>query len=125
MATWQDMSLAAMKAARLLAGRKNHRSAINRAYYAAFSAMTNEIRKRTHEFPRGYEHPPHVRVGSYIKRFLTDRTKAHRDELRDAMARLYAARVEADYRHESTPTDREMGNAMVDALYIMESVGVI
>lgn len=113
-----------MKASRLLEQQKNHRGAINRAYYAAFSAMTAEIRKRTMDFAHGYEHPRHIELDRYIKKFLIDRSKADRQDLRDEIKRLYRARVEADYRHAAGLDDRDVRDARHDADYVLQSLAV-
>lgn len=122
MATWSEMSLACFHAAIVLASLKKRRSAVNRAYYAAFSAVTGEIRKRTLDFPNGYEHPPHHQLGRYVKRHLTDLSQRDRDDLRDALVRLYEARLDADYRHEDDPTDHEVRDVMSDARYVLDSL---
>jgi uncharacterized protein (UPF0332 family) len=124
MATWEQMSTSCLKATEALARLRNRRSAISRAYYAAFAAVTGEIRKRTHEFPKGYEHPPHPQLGRYVKRHLTHMTHPDRDDLRDALLRLYEARLDADYRHQTDPTDADVRSAMADAVYVRQSVGL-
>src|SRR5438477_821532 len=108
------MSFSALRAARLLRYEKNWRGSINRAYYAAFSAVSAELRKRVREFPHGFEHPPHWQTGLYIKKFFTHMSKADRNELRDAVTRLYAARLDADYRHATSIAEAECRSALVD-----------
>jgi uncharacterized protein (UPF0332 family) len=122
--SWADMSSQAWSAARMLAGSNNRRGALNRAYYAAFAALTSEIRKRTMTFPAGYEHPPHVQMGRFVKRCFDDRSKADRQDLRDAIKRLYQARIEADYRHEARFTDTDVRNALFDARFILHSMEI-
>lgn len=70
----------------------------------------------------GFEHPPHTQLGRFVKKYLTTMTKADRDEIRLALARLYEARIDADYRHESDPSDADMRSAMADASFVIESV---
>ena len=109
-------------AARELEKRKNWRSATNRYYYAAFSAITAHLRKRTMEFPNGYEHPPHRQVGRFIKRYLVELPKADRDELRDALARLYRAREDADYRHEISLAHDTVRQSRLDYDYVKSTI---
>lgn len=122
MSSWMEMSDASRRAMQALAGLKNRRGAVNRAYYAAFSATTAALRKRVSQFPHGFEHPPHTQLGRFVKKHLTTMTKADRDEIRLALARLYEARIDADYRHESDPSDADMRSAMADASFVIESL---
>jgi len=122
MATWIEMSQKSRSAMQTLAGLKNRRGAVNRACYAAFSATTAALRKRTMDFPRGFEHPPHAQLGRFVKRHLTTMSKADRDEIRLALSRLDEARTDADYRQEADPTDADMRSAMADAIFVVESL---
>lgn len=117
------MSMKSWKAAVALQKLRNHRSCVSRFYYAAFSAVTAEVRKVAHHFPNGFEHPPHPQMGKAIKRHLVQFDRPERNELRDAMSRLYNARLDADYRHQADPGDADARNAMRDARYVMESLG--
>jgi uncharacterized protein (UPF0332 family) len=119
------MSLANFEAMKTLTKLKNRRSAISQAYYAAFSAVTFEVRKRVSDFPGGYEHPPHNQVGRYLRKHLVDYSHADRVDLRDAMMRLYEARVDADYRKDAVFSDRDVSTVVIDARYVMESLGVL
>ena len=112
-------------AAEQLRRLRNHRSCISRAYYAAFSAITSAIRKRTAEFPQGFEHPPHVQVGRFVKRHLTQFKSIERDAIRNAVDRLRFARHDADYRRDADPKEDDVRKAMFDARYILETLGVL
>ena len=122
---WSDMGRQAWKAAVDLGKLRNRRSCVSRAYYAAFSAVTAEIRKITTDFPKGFEHPPHPQLGKAVKKHLTHFSKHDRDELRDALSRLYSARLDADYRHEAEPDADSTRNALRDARYVLQSMGEI
>lgn len=114
MAEWRDLARTSRSAARELQRKHLYRSATSRAYYAAFSALTSEIRKHTHDFPKGRTHPPHQGLSAYIKRHLVALPKQRRDELRDAVKRLYKARCDADYVPASVLDETKLRDAMRD-----------
>lgn len=122
--TWLDMSEQAWKAGRVLQSNRKHRACANRFYYAAFSAVTAELRKHKSNFAYGYEHPPHREIGREIKRMLTNFSKQDRDDLRDAVRRLYDARIDADYHANAPMTSTLTRNAMRDARFVLTSLGV-
>lgn len=93
---WTDMSRESFRAAAQLRRLKWRRSCVSRAYYAAFAAVTAEVRKRERVFPGGYAHPPHKQMSRYIKRYLTHLPKRARRELATTVGRLYAARLDAE-----------------------------
>lgn len=122
--SWTEMSVEAWKADRSLQKLKKHRASANRFYYSAFSAVTAECRKRTTDFAFGYEHPAHRSLGREIKKLLTTMTKQDRDDLRDAVKRLYDARIDADYHADAPVGDVIVRNAMRDARFVLDSLGV-
>ena len=125
MATWKDMSVASYRAALAMAKLKNHRSAISRAYYSAFAALVHEIRRETKVFATGYEHPQHHQMGRYIKRSRSLALGSDQRQIREALARLYRARLDADYRKDAIQTDSDLKSAIADLDYILRTVGVI
>ncbi|MHB1157730.1 MAG: HEPN domain-containing protein [Phycisphaerales bacterium] len=125
MGTWSDMSRQSYKAAEHLQRLRNFRSCISRAYYAAFSAVTDGVRKYTTRFDDGYEHPPHRQVSRFVRKHLTQFSKSDRQELARAVERLRQARLDADYRHKTDPTDLESRLAMIDAKYVLNTLGLL
>jgi uncharacterized protein (UPF0332 family) len=119
------MSEASFRAAETLRKLRNRRSCVSRAYYAAFAAVTSEVRKRTTAFPRGYEHPPHPQIGSYVKRHLTRFGKKDRSHIRDALSRLRSARLIADYRQNPDPDEALMRSAVLDARFVLKKLELI
>jgi uncharacterized protein (UPF0332 family) len=113
------MSERSFRAAQALRKLGNHRSCVSRAYYAAFAAVTSEVRKHTLAFPNGYEHPPHARIGAYVRRYLVGFSKTARRNITDAVIRLREARVYADYRQHPETGDAASRNAMGDARFVL------
>lgn len=122
--SWSKMSADAWTSATVLQKLKKHRASANRFYYSAFSAVTAECRKKKSIFTFGYEHPPHHEVGKEMKKLFTHMTKQDRDDLRDAVKRLYDARIDADYHANVQLGDTEIRNAMRDAQFVLNSLGV-
>jgi uncharacterized protein (UPF0332 family) len=119
------MSLGSLQAAESLRKLKNRRSCVSRAYYAAFQAITGEVRKKTTAFPKRYEHPPHRQVGKYVKRYLTQFSRRDRNDIRDALSRLRTARENADYRQNPDPGDAAVKAAMLDVRFVLQRLGRI
>lgn len=96
--SWADLSRSAREAAQSLAtGTNSHpRSSISRAYYAAYSAITGELVKQGVVFPHGRNNPPHAELRRYVDS-IRCLTVSERRDVRRAIRRLWAARVDADY----------------------------
>lgn len=97
MAGWQDMADESYAADSTLVGQRRWRSAISRAYYAAFALVADSLGRNGVTMPRDWEGPSHAKVAALICEKLTS--------LRDARWRvfhwvkaLYALRLDADYR---------------------------
>ncbi|PJB65315.1 MAG: hypothetical protein CO096_18590 [Armatimonadetes bacterium CG_4_9_14_3_um_filter_66_14] len=98
MASWTDMAAEALVAAKILRDAGQWRSAVSRAYYAAFSALTAELSDIVgHGFGK-YEHPPHREMARLIERHLKQHLRTgDSDWLKSLIRRLYKARLDADY----------------------------
>ena len=100
--TWLDVARDARKAASRLLTENHYRSAVARAYYAAYSKVTHELVATAGlPMPPGREGPNHVRVRRVIESSMPDMPQAKRDKLSEILGRLYAIRIEADYRPSS------------------------
>jgi hypothetical protein len=101
--SWFDLASDARKAAgRLVA--EHYRSCVSRAYYAAYSKVTNDLsRSPGISFPPGDEGPKHPgRTGTGGIRRLIESSLANMDEpkrvkLSELVGRLYTLRCVADY----------------------------
>lgn len=118
MATWREMSQDSRRAAQeaLIAGRL--RSSISRAYYAAYCAVTSRLSGKI-TFDYGGNNPAHSDLPNLIFHNLNVASETARRDIRQAVAQLWKARVEADY----VPTayiDRDIAlNALRDASRIL------
>ena len=71
MATWQEMSLGCLQAAKLLLAEGQWRGSINRSYYAAYCAVSHELVRRGVRFPQGWNNPAHDQLPAMIHNGLT------------------------------------------------------
>ncbi|CAN5477462.1 hypothetical protein BH09SUM1_BH09SUM1_10010 [soil metagenome] len=95
--SWLEVARGRRKAATILAAQEEHRSCINRAYYAAFSKIAHELEIRGCQFPAGREGPRH-NLGPLIENRLVFLTVRQREVLAAVVDRLYKPRLIADYR---------------------------
>lgn len=99
MATWRQLSLDNLRAARhLFAGEgetSHYRSAISRSYYAAYCAVCHRLPVAT--YPGGRQNPPHRQLNALCRQHLGLSPEKAR-ALRRALYYLRECRETADYR---------------------------
>lgn len=101
--TWLDLARDARKAANTLLIEDHHRSAVARAYYAAYSKVTHELVAIAGlAMPPGREGLSHTRIRSVVETSMPNMAQTKRDKLSEMLGRLYTLRIDADYR-PSTP----------------------
>ena len=82
----------------------NYRSCLSRAYYAAYSRVTNELEKQGVVFPQDREGPNHPGMTGRggIRRLIESNMQTpyepQRLKLSEWIGRLYTLRIDADYR---------------------------
>ena len=91
------MSEDSVRAARACLRAGHHRSAVNRAYHAAYCAATEEIRKRVTTFPHGRNNPPHDRV-PWLVQNNTGLSQARKNNVSQLLEILRIFWEDADYR---------------------------
>ena len=100
------MSEDALEAAKALLTEGRFRSAVSRAYYTAYCALTGEIVKVVNAFAGGWHNPPHADVPQYIQSNLPGFVGWERKRLTRLIRTLRLFRENADYRpHE--PVDQQ------------------
>jgi uncharacterized protein (UPF0332 family) len=101
--SWLEVARDARRAASRLLTESHFRSAVARAYYAGYSKVTHElVSVGGLPMPPGREGPNHIRVRRLIETSMPNMAQAKRDKLSEMLGRLYALRIEADYRPSST-----------------------
>ena len=96
---WLDIAGDARKSASTLLTEDHYRSAVARAYYAAYSKITHSLVSVAGlPMPPGREGPSHSRIGRIFETSMPHMTQAKRDKLSELLGRLYTLRIDADYR---------------------------
>jgi uncharacterized protein (UPF0332 family) len=117
--TWLDVARDARKAASVLVTEDRFRSAVARAYYAAFSKVTHEL-----VVTAGLPTPPdregfsHGGIRPIIETSMPNMAQDRRERLSEMLGRLYTLRVDADYK-PSTQVDATEAR---EAISIMKTV---
>jgi uncharacterized protein (UPF0332 family) len=123
LATWQEMGLENLKAAKELLVSGFYRSSLSRSYYAAYCAVTSELAGK-YTFAHDGNNPAHTDLPNMILFNLTSLPVSRRWEIKKAFVRLRAARVEADYV-PSAFIDRTIAVAALrDANLLLLALGV-
>lgn len=104
--TWEEMSLARLRAAKALLDLGFYRDSISRSYYAAYCAATSRVVGRNVTFAFGRQNPSHDQLPDLI--LNTGRLpKAVRQKVRTRLYFLRYSRENADYRPHA-PIDRAL-----------------
>jgi uncharacterized protein (UPF0332 family) len=100
----------------------HYRSAVARAYYAAYSKVTHElVTTAAVPMPPGRDGPNNGRLRRVIETSMPNMPQAKRDKLSEMVGRLYALRIEADYRPSSTVASAEARAAISLMTTVFES----
>ncbi|MFQ6042163.1 MAG: HEPN domain-containing protein [Candidatus Poribacteria bacterium] len=124
MATWQELSLECLRAAKMLAGEGYWRSSVNRSYYAAYCAVTSELVARGVRFARGWNNPPHEQLLNLITHNLSLPLNVRR-RLRKFIRLLRHAREDADYRPGASVDRATALNCIRSAVLVLRDLGVL
>jgi len=123
LATWQEVSLECLRAAKVLAGEGYWRSSVSRSYYAVYCAVTSDLVARGVRFGRGWHNPPHEQLLHLLTHNLTLSQDVRR-RLRRRMRILRHAREDADYRPSITVNRAMALHCLRDAIVVLKDVGV-
>jgi uncharacterized protein (UPF0332 family) len=122
MATWQAVSLDSFRAANELLRGARHRSAVSRAYYAAFSAATGYLESRGVSFTAGRQSPPHRDLADLLGRYYQGSPLMKR-QLQTTIRRLYTLRLFADYDVKITVDDTTSRDAVRYSAGVLRGLG--
>ncbi len=100
--TWLELARDSRKAANMLVTEDRFRSAVARAYYAAYSKVAHELAVTAGlAMPPGREGPSHSRIRPVIETSMPNMIQSKRDKLSELIGRLYTLRIDADYKPSS------------------------
>lgn len=123
MATWQELSLENLEAAKALLSQGYFRSCISRSYYAAYCALTSRIAEQGVSFPHRWNNPAHEQLPHLITYNLSLSQNSRR-RLKKLIRLLRHAREDADYR-PGISVDRSLAvNSIRDATAVLDDLGV-
>jgi len=111
--SWLDLARESRRAALYLVGEDCPRSAVSRAYYAAYARISHELLALGVSMPPGRNGPSHSKLRVLILDALSRRIpdRGRRAAISDWVGRLYALRVGADYMKDASFEPREAREA--------------
>ena len=119
--TWDDLSRENLAAAKLLASAGLLRSAVSRAYYAAYAAVSAKLVGKT-SFPAGRHGPSHDRLPKLAMNYLSSLPVYERRRVSNASWRLYQRRVDSDYKPPVVIGSNLVRESIQDAAFIIRLV---
>lgn len=121
MATWHEMSLDCLEAAKELFAESRLRSCVSRAYYAVYCAVAGEITMRKVKFPFGWKNPGHKQLPDLVLH-KSGLPYQQRLIINKAVRRLRKAREDADYRPSTTLSRSEALKYLHDARLVVRQL---
>jgi uncharacterized protein (UPF0332 family) len=120
--SWLELANDARKAANTLLTHDRYRSAVARAYYAAYSKVAHELVLTAKlAMPTGREGPSHSRIRPIIETSMPGMEQKKREKLSEMVGRLYTLRVAADYKPSTRVENAEAREAISMMKTIFES----
>lgn len=110
MATWEEIAQENFAAVVELVSR-HWRSAVNRAYYAAYARIVAELQKAGVVFPTNREGPSHAKLPGLVETHLM-RVGQMRWRVSELSRGLYSMRLIADYRPSEEVGDGDAREAV-------------
>ena len=120
LAAWSEISRDNWKAAQALRERYP-RSSVSRAYYAAFSALTQKFAHKRLAFS-GKESPRHRDIPDMVNQAFSSRDRA--GEIRRNIRALYAMRLNADYSAGRSTDAQAAREAIRSSAVVLRACGV-
>lgn len=118
-AAWNDLSRDALLAARELLQHNRLRSSLSRAYYAAYSAVAQQMADHRIAFPRGWNNPSHDQLVRWLAN-SRNLSLTSRRRLTRAVGLLRNSRENADYRPDVSFTRADVIRLLKEAVFILK-----
>jgi uncharacterized protein (UPF0332 family) len=119
--SWKEISRENLVAAKSLSQDARWRSAVSRAYYAAYAAVAGALEGLA-QYPEGRHGPSHDRLPKLVMTYLTMLRISERRRVAAAAVRLYRRRIAADYRPLESVDDDLARACVQDASIILRAV---
>lgn len=120
MEDWESIAKDNLIAAKALVLDSRWRSAVSRAYYSAYAAITSRLSDA--EFPDDREGPGHDMLPRLVMTYLSLMKVYERRQIATVAFRLYRQRLVADYRRTETVGERDARAAVRDAQWLQKMV---
>lgn len=120
MEDWESIAKDNLIAAKALVLDSRWRSAVSRAYYSAYAAITSRLTDA--DFPDGREGPGHDVLPRLVMTYLSLMKVYERRQVATAAMRLYRQRILADYRTTETVSEKDARAAVRDAQWLQKMV---
>jgi uncharacterized protein (UPF0332 family) len=121
---WKKISGDKLRSAEKLRDSGYLRSALSRAYYAAYSAVTMHLVADNYVPPSSdRERPGHAESQSLVLR-LPSLSKNDAKDVREKVSRLYKFRLEADYRAKVQISRRQADQAIMICRSVLGKLGM-
>jgi uncharacterized protein (UPF0332 family) len=124
-AAWQTVSRRVLKTAWLAVYGEDYRSAVNRAYYAAYQAATAAcfLHGDSSLFPNGWKNPSHDQLPALIRN-NGDLEYEIRQKLARQLRELRTFREDADYRPGRSLLREQALRCTQEAESVLKALGV-
>lgn len=120
MEDWESIAKDNLIAAKALVLDSRWRSAVSRAYYSAYAAITSRLIDVN--FSYGREGPGHDVLPKLVMTYLSVMKVYERRQVATAALRLYRQRIVADYRSSESVGEKDARAAVRDAQWLQKVV---
>jgi len=119
------MAIDNLRASGDLRRTRRYRSSTNRAYFAAYAAVTERLTQSGVSFAKNREGPPHGEpLRKLVKDHLPGLSKHHRREIRKHIHALYYSRLAADYLPSKQVGSRDVLESINNASLVLKYLGI-
>jgi uncharacterized protein (UPF0332 family) len=120
---WKDIAISNLACAKS-AIAEHPRSSASRAYYAAHVALALKLTANGYVPPPGRQTQPHREQPGLIRRHLTGLGANRQKRLAASFVRMYARRIDADYKRTVKVVKTDALELLRDASAAMRALGV-
>ncbi len=121
--TWSEIGKDSMQAAKQILN-SSPRSCVSRAYYAAHVVLTESLLNAGCTLETGRQTPPHLAQAKLVGQYLAGMGDARVREIRAVIRRLYARRIDADYKRTITVDQVAARDSVRDVSTLFSLLGV-
>ena len=125
MATWAQLGEEQARAAQVLHDAELCRASVSRAYYGAYSFVTEELVRARVSMSSGRRNPRHSELPRLVKGTIAFKTSKARIDATTAVRQLRTYRVQADYEPGTTVNCQTSREALKRLAELRRALGVL